>query len=772
MPIPRQKSSLTNGALKALVRERNDAGTLKAHKKVRVATTTLAVAFSHLDRATRLAAGLPEGAPCEHVDLRPLARALESCAGRSGHADDQLSYATQARSAVRTLLREAGLLTESGRTPTDALRPEWQPLHDALHAHPNGRHYRSGLRAIHDLAVSAGVPLADLTRQQLVDEARKIGRENQLASWLAGYRQARAAAGLRALPELRADVHPRTRNVKTLDLEKLLTSRPEPEDALTLSDGARALLSDEQVNDLAVLRRLNPLVADAVRQRLEQGARARYSPAWAKRLLGMASRLLAALYETSDVHGLDPAALSLFQAFVTRVSIPVPVDSLLKAELGDSYAPVEHRSVMRVVMDHWAARSYRHSPRKLKSAEAADAVVPTYTATVVSDMDYAYYTVDALLRASMSVQAPALWDQFVQERRNLQAHVKQVREAHPQEPWRDKEQLLEWISLPQFVCLGLPWYREQARSARTAYALAAAGLAPQATARAKSGYRRALLRYLIAAVGIDGLRISNYTGCRMNVHLFLDTVDRCVGGVRSVAITGARTYFWGDDPDPLACLKKDEGEGGGANERDWDLLPGVVDFDLLADWIYDHRVDILVARGDLPSREAYDPKQDTFGLFIHERSPDPWARYTESRLAERFGRAVYDMIVSPEVMSRKDVPAWKSGDFRQRCSGLFGGHGGRYFHGSHWVRVERDLEYAKLVTNDVEATLKRHYAVRPAVFERRMHSLGVDNPHHFDTVMRAIRARRVIDWSRFDRDRPDSVLTPAAPGPARSPRAA
>ncbi|MDF1501317.1 hypothetical protein [Roseisolibacter sp. H3M3-2] len=763
---------MTNGALKALVRERNHAGALTAHRKPCVTPATLAVAFSHLDRATRLAAGLPEGAPCDHVDLRPYARALEGAAGRSGHADDQLSYAAQARSAVRTLLREAGLLADSGRTPTNALLPEWQPLHEALRGHPNCRHYRTGLREVHDLAVSAGIPLADLTRDVLAAAAEKSGCTGQLASWLSGYRQARRAAGRLDLPDLRAGVHPRTRNVKTLDLEKILATRPLFATPLTFSDGARALLSERQLADFEQLRRLNPLVADSVRQRLEQGARARYSRAWAKRLLGMASRLVAALYATADVHGLDPANVSLFKTFVTRVSVSVPLDSVLQAELGENYAPVDHRSIMRVVMDHWAAPSYRHSPRKLKSAEAAATLVPTYTATVVSDMDYAYYTVDALLRASLSVQAPDLWEQFVQERKNLQAHVKLVREAHPQEPWRDKEQLLEWLSLPQFICLGLPWLRELALGARTEYALAAAGLAPQTAARAKSNYRRALLRYLVAAIGIDGLRISNYTGCRVNVHLFLQTEERTIHGVRSLTITGTRTFFWGDDPDSLACLKKDQGEGGGANERDWDLLPGIVDFELLADWLFDHRVDILVARGDLPCREAYDPANDTFGLFIHEASPDRWARYTESRLATKFGRAVYDMIVSPHVMGRHDVPAWRSGEFRNRCSGLFGGHGGRYFHGSHWVRVEQDMEYAKLVTNDVGPTLKRHYAVRPAVFERRMHTPGIDHPNHFDAVMRAIRARRVIDWCRFDRNCPEAVLASPPPESGRPRRAA
>lgn len=771
MPCARLKSPMTNGALKALVRKRNEAGALEAHRKERVTAGTLAVAFSHLDRATRLAAGLPESAPCDHVDLRPYARALEGLASRSGHADDELPYAAQARSAVRTLLREAKLLADSGRIRADALLPAWQPLRAALATHPNGQQYRTRLRAIHDLAVSAGISLADLSRQILEVEAAKIGRADRLSTWLTGYHHAREASGRLDLPDLHAGIHPRTRNVRALDLDAILASRPVPAESLELSDGARALISGEQIGDLELLRRLNPLIADAVRQRLEQGTRARYSRAWAKKLLGMASRFVAALYATADIHGLEPASISLFKAFVTRVAVPVPVDSLLRAELGERYEPLEHRSVMRVVADHWAALSYRYSPRKLKSAEAAATAVPTYTATVVSDMDYAYYTVDALLRASLSVQAPDRWDQFIQERKNLQAHVKEVREAHPQEPWRDKEQLLEWLSLPQFICLGLPWLREQALRARTEYALTAAGLAPQTVACSKARYRRALFQYLVAAVGIDGLRISNYTGCRMNVHLVLETVERTVNGVRSLAITGARTYFWGDDPDPVACLKKDQGDGGGANERDWDLLPGIVDFELLADWMFDHRLDTLVARGDLPSRHAYDPAKDTFGLFVHEGSNDSWGRYTETRLAEVFGRAVYAMIVSPDVMGRQGVPAWGSEEFRRRCSGLFGGHGGRYFHGSHWLRVEQDIEYAKLVTNDVVGTLMRHYAVRPAVFERRMHTPGIDHPNHFDSVMRAIRARRVIDWDRFDRHRPDAVLAPTTPAPGRSRRA-
>src|SRR5690606_18580923 len=120
---------------------------------------------------------------------------------------------------------------------------------------------------------------------------------------------------------------------------------------------------------------------------------------------------------------------------------------------------------------------------------------------------------------------------------------------------------------------------------------------------AKSRYRRALLRYLLAAVGIDGLRISNYTGCRMNVHLFVTTQERHINGITSLRITDSKTYFWGSDPDPVACLKKEDGDGGGPNERDWDLLPGIVDFDLLADWLFDHRLDTLVERGDLVSRE-------------------------------------------------------------------------------------------------------------------------------------------------------------------------
>ena len=86
------------------------------------------------------------------------------------------------------------------------------------------------------------------------------------------------------------------------------------------------------------------------------------------------------------------------------------------------------------------------------------------------------------------------------------------------------------------------------------------------------------------------------------------------------------------------------------------------------------------------------------------------------------------------------------------------------------VRVEKDIEYAKLVTNDVEATLKRHYALRPAVFERRMHTPGIDHPHHFDNVMRAIRARRAINWNAFDRDHPDAVLTSLSAATARSRR--
>jgi hypothetical protein len=198
------------------------------------------------------------------------------------------------------------------------------------------------------------------------------------------------------------------------------------------------------------------------------------------------------------------------------------------------------------------------------------------------------------------------------------------------------------------------------------------------------------------------------------------------------------TSWQGDREDP-AHLKIDEDDGRPAKREDRQLRPGIVDFVLLWDLIALWRPQQLVSAGTVDTMAAYDLVDDLrsgkFALFPTARRSVKRAHKSRTDVSPMIGRELHHIV---RTYLRPMLPIWEDLDGRWRS--LWAAHILRLLNASYWAGVRQDMEYAKLLLMDTEATIRREYVtLNPYINER----LGLDttnweHPRAYDAYMDAL----------------------------------
>lgn len=336
-----------------------------------------------------------------------------------------------------------------------------------------------------------------------------------------------------------------------------------------------------------------------------------------------------------------------------------------------------------------------------------------------------------------------------------------------------KARLLQLVTLPMILCVGLPALRREVLRLREVWhaALIRHPEAPchRRVLRAEEEYDRLLTLYLVFTVFLaDGLRVANYAGARLGcveertlaentarggtvVQSFCH-IQPLIGADRG-GLRGVKTNFYGDDH-PIVKLKIDKVPGSEEwREHPHWLRPGIVDMELLWDYLTRVRPKRLASQGLIPDAAAYelerDVAEDHFALWVSDtRSADPYravtGAYSTQSISEMFGRVLHWICTA--TLGRA-LPAWGP-ELARAYPMVFSAHSSRLLLGTHLYGIlDRKMDAAVLL-NDTIRMVERRYSVTEASM---IHRTGWEHPRFFDAFFARIwDQNEVIDWDQED----------------------
>ena len=458
-----------------------------------------------------------------------------------------------------------------------------------------------------------------------------------------------------------------------------------------------------------------------------------------------------------DAATLDYPDLFLQTREIAKTSPPMALGLKRAVHLVDR----EVVPLIRKIIDSATTRSFASSPLTLPADQLA-AAVPMYTAAVFNDLVAIWAVTKQVYgtQLGMATQSPEEWRRIERVHDDLTEHMKEYNDSREIEGFKDKS--LVTANWGQAVCIGgwLLWRR--ARELRSAWkeAAAAHGLDSAATTQARRRYGQALKDYILwVALLDDGLRIRNYAGARVGDH-FRFTTEIVDGEPRITAVT---TKFAGYDRD--AGPKRKRQATGSQNKRIRSLDRGVVDFELLTDFMHVTRVDDLVSAGRLPTRDSYDPAADSFAVFVSPRSTRRHGGYLTSHLSKRWGRLLHWLM--RDVLHHVDpdgepIPSWvelqRSKVLRLKWRAIWDAHILRQLIATFVAGVLKDEDTACRMTNDTPATLRAFYNQFDETLAEAMKGpRGINHPEHFADVCRRLLRGEVLDWATFDPEHPEDA---------------
>lgn len=697
----------------------------------------------------------------DDVDLLSLAESLPdhalADALEAGHANP-----SNAADRVRRFLSIVGPASSRGGYGADYPLPEgWRPLYAS--AWQLGYNYASRLRALYRAATG---PQPDRSAP-LLDPADLPDRET-VRCWLvaAGHRKREPGEIIRSYQRAR-DAMSDSDRIRLPSLAEVTEHRGR---SLRCLPHAHELLADsgvslEEFMRLPAMRRIEvvaPHIHYGVVAYLHENAH--LSRHWRKKAISGVERMLAAMEAAGlPLATYDPMDLYTMTIEVTSSAIAKPENPLLARRYGASGGSEAAKAqyLMRRVVDVAARQSLDASPLTLVTPDV-DGQIGHYTATVQHDLGHFYEMARVAYAAAREIN-PAEWTAMEVVQRELVVHMQQTNSRAQVAGQKKKEELLELVTLPQTVCIGLPRLRTHVLTLRRRYhaALCRHDIDRNAVIRARISYGRMLRKYLILALMLsDGLRVGNYTGARLGVHilprLLLDDSGRPIG------LDGVGTYWRGFD-EASVKLKMQRDELGAERTRRWHVLPGIVDLELLYEYLVDIRVETLHQCGLIPAARDYDLHKDIeswhFALFpsphttAHQRAG---CHADTSSLSQTFGRALHWIVT--EALGR-ELPAWGSDQLRCEYRALFSAHVSRLLVATYWGGIRSNWTRACMLTDDTEPTLRKSYSRVGALMIERMSRPGWTNPNHFDGEMDRIFSGEVIDWeprSAPDADRADN----------------
>lgn len=763
------------------------------------------VIISHVRNAVARAADVDRDdlRAIDEVELDPIMATLPSKAyqdartnGRSSPRNERTNVALFGATVEG---REYDTSTRHGyanRRPVtrSAFLPAWQPLYDVLLADtlnldgtPNQRRsYPAQLLAMQNLLldqldVHSPYDIADDYRAFVMTaEAAGVAYKKRHAM-LAALRRARDLLNDETIPPLYMGAHATQRGLGSLpDLAKRLAAHGCDRDP-------RRMRQEELVEVLV------PTMHAALERRLAEGKRRNRRPGWFDDQIGMTSRIAASLLRL----GYDVRRLTYVDLWTTLVQVEATgtngVDPVLAAVMGDDYVHVEERSLMRALADEMTLRSYVNSPLEVVSAGStiSDGHVPLYTQRVIQDVKNCFTLVNDVFGPALRKHKRETWVAIQSEYKSLIEHMDSFNEdVHTINHKRKSDVSILW---PQAVCLFLPWLMtrvEEARRRLTEFAGRGGKEGSRTHRKHLLAFDEALKEYVLAALMLDdGLRIKNYAGAVAGRHL-IATPERDPDK-RWVRLAAVETRFCGINDHPSVTLKVAKDELGAERVRRRRVTPGIVRHDYLFEYWTGTRARDLVRRGYLKSVEAFDPDADDFAFFVSPRRggrksvKKPREAYaamhgcfTEDYLSNVFGRRFHYFI--REVLGQP-VPAWGDPERTTKWRGMFTAHVIRLLLGTYFGGILGDWATACYITDDTERTLRRNYNRVGDRINALRHVVGVQNPNHFDDVIRrALTMQPHDDWSRFwsgfnPQDPAGSLellTAPVAPEPARRRRSA
>jgi len=722
----------------------------------------------------------------------------------------------------------------------EAVLPAWQPMYDALVAYyvlreGEPRKFLKPLRELHRVLLKRGIvdPRQVPSWEQVKAYAEEDGfHDHRFQALVSAYRLARELLPKKVAqeyPELWLAARAHERGVRTIPnlVERLrqlrrraggtpaVLTEDEPSESVDAStelvgepadavDDENAPRHPGRMSTIRLLELLAPQIAKEVKAALREGRKLLRGPDWEAKVVGTASRWVAALYAiTDEVEGIDPTRMS----FLTLFSVMLPWEpddddedekEMLAGVFGAHTAggqteqaePTEISLAARI-LDRTARASYLNSPLTLTAEDAEDDAVPYYTRSLRTELEVVWRLVERHLRKHAVKTHPAVWAKAQIEHERIVARIKEHNLQRYVAGQKAKGKLLEQITWPQAVFMGLPLLWREARAARVRYQEAVDRLEAGRTAaersadtqspkhldllatqgarvrRARSEYNEPLRLYLLFALMLDdGMRTQNYANAIVNVHLKPQL--RRDGRGRPTGFLGASMVFNADDPYGARLKVRRRKPDEEAPSRPNVLTRSIVDMELLYDYVTDTRLDVLIDLGLLGSRDEYDVEHDRWGLFVSATSADAtYGRYSRSMTSATFGRTLHR--IATEVLGRESIPAWDDPALKREWRGLFAGHVSRLLLETYVGGVLGNFKRSCALTFHSEQVARKHYVAFTNLMEARMVLSGWDNPNYFDRLYHLVRGEApgrdgrqlMIDWATFDYRDPEKAIRAA-----------
>lgn len=339
---------------------------------------------------------------------------------------------------------------------------------------------------------------------------------------------------------------------------------------------------------------------------------------------------------------------------------------------------------------------------------------------------------------------------FAEQRQRRHSVMKWLHESGPGADERtgremDKVWLIEHVSYPLLVCIGLPWLTALARARRAEWQHFVRNKAPADVALAAyESYAFALHDLIgLALAADDGMRRKNYTNALIGRH-----VQMVYSGSTLVSIKLA----FGTDRHDAACMKIIERGPRGRRIRVephvHTLSPGVVDHALFDLWV----------REVAPGFTYTCPRPPVAGVSpIAARSGMPLfpstvrAEYAQVRAGGAFAGRMHDALYAVIRYIHGDAVPATRGELTPARRAACTLHRTRLIIASYWGGVRNDWEHAMFLTSDKESTLREHYTATVSNLVRDQLARQDDgwrHPRWFDGLMDELRAGKSLEWER------------------------
>jgi hypothetical protein len=683
--------------------------------------------------------------------------------------NDGSNRAARCRRFVRTVDGKVYKRSRSGA----ALPEPWRELANAAELVVTNKSATRCLRDIRQLAAALGplgirspVDMPDrLVVTQLLLEAHFS--QECVAAWLSSYNRARAQAMILGtadgLPDINRCASPDERGLRSLpDIAERLRNAG--------NDSPPSEIPMEEI-----IRLLAPRWHAAMAAYGKENSNR--SDKWYPRVALSSSRILAELVRSGVGELVEAHPLRLIMERRPTgevVSGTAPGGDDWATGLVDLTACAEYaeEKVTEPLLMYLARLSARDSATNSKIRIVDEDDGPYWTETVQRDVFVCgRMALSAGSASRIFKQNPHLLLQAESELTAFQKKMCKDNSERRVEGEKAKAVLLNLATYPMVLFIGLPALRKFAlrRGADLESALGRYGHASHPKVRrAESAYHTALENYVIMCFFCtDGLRLANYTFARLGSarhDAMISSTAPCGTAVNSFThvspimvkgrLADVRTNFFGDDHSAVKLKIAKIPGSHHWRERPHALRPGLVDFDLLQEYLTTVRAARLAKRGFIALASHYDLMEDVtnqhFALFISPcPSSNPYCAVTGAYNAQcieaRFCKILHWMCT---IVLGRDLPPLNSEEFKKLYPGVFAPHVTRLWAGSYIYGILGRADVAQALLNDALTTIQKSYSVVEADM---VHKTGWEDPHFFDSLFsRAWDKRERIDWDSED----------------------